>query len=319
MKFDKIILTVLLVLNLILVATVGYLTYVQDGLVASLNNKVDVLIMIQRGFIDENLAEFEDAMRTNLKTILGLNSKHNKLEKKVKDFKQEQESKDNKLNKEVNDFKQEQETLLKKIQKYQEVLKDRIEQRKKIALNNVKNIKEANVLIRNMTNFSSGSGTHIRINNDDYVLTVAHLIDESLETNNLVIITDIGTKVETEIVKYNKKLDLALLKVPRLKNTAYLELADKAPKEGSEVVVIGNPAGFLDVISNGIVAQLNNEGYYLITNKIYFGNSGGCMLYKGKIAGVMSCLYSYAHMGVAQNYGGVVLLENIKAFLGDLE
>ena len=52
----------------------------------------------------------------------------------------------------------------------------RLEETKKIDLDNVENIKEANFSICNFTAAINGSGTHIKIGENYYVLTGAHLL-----------------------------------------------------------------------------------------------------------------------------------------------
>lgn len=180
-------------------------------------------------------------------------------------------------------------------------------------MENTENIKRANLLILNMTKGCMGSGTHIRIKNQDYILSVAHLIDS--DEDILWASDDNDVRYNLEIVKYNKGTDLALFKITKAcSELPALELSDENPKEGSEVVVIGNPSGEIDIFTEGIIAKVDPL-YYTITNLIYYGNSGGALLYNGKIIGVASQLDCKMQPPVFVNYGKCVKIDVIKMFL----
>jgi S1-C subfamily serine protease len=201
-----------------------------------------------------------------------------------------------------------------------EDLKASIEERKPRDLENVDIIKQANLYIINVTQGYSGSGTHVKINDKSYILTCAHLYKE--EGDKLVAKDDNGFYHFTEVVKINEAMDLMLLKTGTLEEIPYLEISDIFPEEGSEVIVIGNPSGLINMITDGIISQIDKT-HYIITNKIYFGNSGGALIYKDKVIGVVSQIAAFSNITpfgvVAQNYGIVVKLEHIKTFLGDLK
>lgn len=299
-SIGQIILAALLICNLAVLGCVGYVVDGQLGFITMLENKIDILSIYQ----EELILELENMVLTVMDSIVNLDERGSKIDAEV-----------NILQNNIN----EQSDKLKELRKYQEQLEKRQKTKKDRDLNKVKAIKEANVLIKNLTKSVLGSGTHIKIDGENYVLTCAHLIIGSIEENVLTIVSDTGTWSKAEIVKYNKEKDLALLKVPQLKHTAYLEISDIAPKEGSEVIVIGNPSGLVDMITDGIVTKVDKKGYYLITNKIWFGNSGGSLLYKGKLIGVISQILGFSSVSpfgvAAQNYGKAVGLETIQTFL----
>lgn len=205
---------------------------------------------------------------------------------------------------------------LENVKKENEKLKKDITYYQGLDVKDIEKIKQANLYILNDTVGISGSGTHIKIKGKSYILTCAHLFEEVTDT--MYAIEDNGHWTGVKILAYNKKIDLALLTVDNLIQQSYLEIADKAPKEGSKVMVIGNPAGLLDVVTDGIVAK-RNDIHYLITNTTYFGNSGGALLYDGKIVGVMSQLVTYFNFPCFVNYGLSVNLEQIHEFLEGIE
>ena len=205
------------------------------------------------------------------------------------------------------------------LEKAIETLQKLIDEKKSIDLTKVNQIKEANLLIINATAGFMGSGTHIKLNNKSYILTCAHLLID--KEDKIVAQDDNGYYHFTEVVKVNEDMDLMLLETTTIDKLAYLEISDIFPAQGSEVLVIGNPSGLLNMITDGIISQIEKT-YYIITNKIYFGNSGGALIYRGKVVGVISQIATFSHFTlsgvVAQNYGIVVKLEHIKTFLGDL-
>jgi len=296
-SIGRIILTTLLTLNLIVLGCISYTCYEQRTFISMLENKIDILAQYQ----EELIEELEKIVLTTIKLQQLSKIKIDYLESVISDA----------LNLTT--------TAIKEFNKYFDKLEKKINSKKDIDLKKVAKIKEANVLIKNLAYGFMGSGTHIKINGESYVLTCAHLIEQKIEDNLLVIESDSGTQSKAEIVKYNKKKDLALLKVPQLKNTSYLEIATEAPKEGSEVIIVGNPNGIVDMITDGIITQVDKKGYYIVTNKIWFGNSGGSLLYKGKVVGVLIQFMGLSKVSpfgiIAQNYGRCVSLKEIKIFL----
>ena len=285
-KLSKIILVLLLVCNMVAISYGTYIGVAQTKFINLLENKIDILSQHN----DELIITLENTLLTVITSVIRLQHQNNKIEKEID-----------------------------KLYRIKKELENYIDSKKDINLKNVDAIKEANVLIRNLSAGCLGSGTHIKINKEDYVLTCAHLIDTELDENILVIISDSGTWSKATLVKYNKEKDLALLKTPQLKHNAYIEIADIAPKEGSEVIVVGNPSGIVDMITDGIITKINQKGYYMITNKVWFGNSGGSLQYKGKLVGVISKILGLSNIspfGIAtQNYGLAVSLKEIKIFL----
>lgn len=195
-----------------------------------------------------------------------------------------------------------------------------LDERKSIDLTEVNRIKEANLYIINATEGYSGSGTHVKINGESYILTCAHLLKG--DDDKIVAQDDNGFYHFTEIIKVNQAMDLMLLKTGTIEDIAYLEISDIFPEEGSEVTAIGNPSGLVNMITEGIIAQIDKSNY-IVTNKIYFGNSGGALIYRGKVVGVVSQIAAFTQITpwgvVAQNYGIVVKLEHILTFLKDVK
>jgi S1-C subfamily serine protease len=185
-----------------------------------------------------------------------------------------------------------------------------------IDLEDVNSIKEANVLIVNNTSGCSGSGTYVKIKDEYFILSCAHLIEK--QTDSLVGILDDGTLIRLEIMKFDKSKDLSLLKIKTsVRDLKYLEISTEFPQSGSSIIVIGNPDSMTDVITEGVIANVNPTNY-IITNLIYYGNSGGAVLYKGKLIGVVTKFSIFFSPPVFVNYGYAVSLTEIHDFLGDI-
>lgn len=175
-------------------------------------------------------------------------------------------------------------------------------------------IKEANLLIVNVTRGCLGAGTHIKIENKDYVLSVAHLVDT--KDDFIGAIDDHGNKYVLSVVKIDKNTDLALFRIMKAcPDLPYLEVAEVDVEAGTEVILIGNPDGECDIVSEGVIAKVDAD-HYTITNLCYFGNSGGPLIYQGKVIGVASQLSVKAeHPPVYVNYGLCVKTSVIRNFL----
>ena len=201
---------------------------------------------------------------------------------------------------------------IEKISKVIKRLRERLALSKLIKIENIEDIKKANLEIVNITEGIFGSGSYIKLKNKKYVLTCAHLVHKK---NNEMQVFINKKMFSLELIKIDNNNDLALFKIHKfIENFPYLEISKEYPTEGSEIVVIGNPDGLEDVITDGIIAK-ERKRHYVFTNKVYFGNSGGAVLYRGKIVGITSytqVLYDTHHF---VNYGVAVKLKVIKEFL----
>jgi len=150
-------------------------------------------------------------------------------------------------------------------------------------LENLDDCMRANVSVTNLTTGMEGSGSHIKIKGKSYILTCNHII--SHPSNNFEALENKETIARSlELVKADYRADLALFKIHDF-NCPYLEISNVEPSVGETVYAIGNPRIFLDVITSGIIS-LCEETEYVTTVNIFYGNSGGALLYKGKIVGV---------------------------------
>jgi len=137
-----------------------------------------------------------------------------------------------------------------------------------------------------------GSGTGIILTEDGFIVTSAHVIEDSRQTT--VILQD-GTRHVAALVGMDENTDIAVLKIDANGLTP-AEFGDSdLLSVGEEVCVIGNPLGQAHSMSNGIISALNRDISYggvtmrmIQTNAaINQGNSGGPLLnLYGQVVGI---------------------------------
>ena len=109
----------------------------------------------------------------------------------------------------------------------------------------------------------SGTGTGFVISKDGLIATCAHVIGES---RPIKVRFEDGKEYEvTEIFAWDRKLDLAILKI-EAKDLIELALAkEDTAKQGTKVIAMGNPQGLEFSVVSGIISGLREiEGSSLI-------------------------------------------------------
>jgi S1-C subfamily serine protease len=95
-----------------------------------------------------------------------------------------------------------------------------------------------------------------------------------------------------EVLDYDQRRDIAVLKIRAFKTLPSLALADREVEAGEEAVAIGNPQGLEHTVSTGVVSAFRQaEGYRLmqISVPISPGSSGGPLFsMDGKVIGITS-------------------------------
>jgi serine protease Do len=145
------------------------------------------------------------------------------------------------------------------------------------------------------------------ISEDGYILTNAHVVDGFDDVN--VRLADTKREFKAKVIGFDKRTDVALLKV-EAKGLPVAKLGDsKALQPGEWVAAIGSPFGFANTITAGIVSatqrSLPDEVYvpFIQTDvAVNPGNSGGPLLnLRGEVVGVNSMIYSGTggYMGVS--------------------
>lgn len=142
---------------------------------------------------------------------------------------------------------------------------------------------------------------------DDLVLTNAHVVEDN---NKLEVISENNTKYTVEgILAYNKKKDIAILKLNKNNGGKALKIKEKV-SVGDEVIAIGSPLGLKNTVSSGMLSGYfqDNIEVYQHTAPISSGSSGGALLNnKGKLIGI-----TYASINGGQNLNLAIPISEYK-------
>lgn len=152
-----------------------------------------------------------------------------------------------------------------------------------------------------------GTGSGFIINPEGYILTNEHVIRYA---DKITVTLKNGDTLEAKVMGSNPEIDLAMVKIDAKKPLPYAELGDSdALQIGEWVVAIGNPFGFQETVTAGIISALNRslkdpkeQGYLIQTDAaINPGNSGGPLVnLEGKVIGINEAIISNAQgMGFA--------------------
>ena len=178
---------------------------------------------------------------------------------------------------------------------------ENIDNNKNDLYNVVKNIVPSIVKINsesidnNAKTIKYGSG--IIISEDGFILTVAHIINNS---NNVNVILNNNESIKAKVVGMDKTIDVALLKIEKT-NLSYIKLNKNIKyKIIDKVISISNPYNLGISVSTGIISSLNMDvkGNYFTNNLIqtdinlYEGSSGGGLFNeKGELIGLINFVY----------------------------
>jgi len=146
-------------------------------------------------------------------------------------------------------------------------------------------------------NESLGSGVIIDAAKG-YVLTNHHVIENADDVQ--VTLAD-GRTVKAEFLGSDADTDIALIRIPADKLTA-IQLADSSQlRVGDFVVAIGNPFGFTQTVTSGIVSAVGRTGIrglgyqnFIQTDaSINPGNSGGALVdLQGRLVGINTASFN---------------------------
>lgn len=143
---------------------------------------------------------------------------------------------------------------------------------------------------------SLGSGVIMRA--DGYIVTNNHVISGASQIE--VLLAD-GRRLLANVVGTDPDSDLAVLKVP-LNNLPTMPTGNVMQSEvGDIVLAIGNPYGFGQTVTQGIISAKGRYGIDLTKFEDFIqtdaainpGNSGGALVdIKGRLLGINSLIYS---------------------------
>ena len=170
-----------------------------------------------------------------------------------------------------------------------------------------------------MVQNSLGSG--VVVTSEGHIITNNHVVDQVDEIE--VQLSDGRTK-KARLVGSDSVVDLAVLKVDEA-GLKPLKFGDSdAVQAGDFVVAIGNPFGFEETVTDGIISskgrpnRVDGFGDYLQTNAaINPGNSGGPLVnLRGEIIGINTAIISRS--GGSQGIGFAIPSNSVKVALESL-
>ena len=145
-----------------------------------------------------------------------------------------------------------------------------------------------------------GAGSGFIIRSDGYILTNEHVVRDA---QTLKVTLYGGKKYDGRVIGTDPQTDLAVVKIDA-KNLPAVEMGDSNNLEpGQWVVAIGNPYGFHDTVTAGIISALgrslddpNQSGNLIQTDAaINPGNSGGPLVdLGGKVIGINEAIIANA-------------------------
>jgi S1-C subfamily serine protease len=179
-------------------------------------------------------------------------------------------------------------------------------------VNAVKEVGEAvvHVQVRQSTNGSGrsrgkgeASGSGVIITPDGYTVTNSHVVENAAAIK--VSLAD-GSSYQANIIGQDKATDLALLRILSESNLPSANLGDSDRlRVGQIAIAIGNPYGFQNTVTAGIISalgrSLRSRTGRLIENVIQTdaalnpGNSGGPLVdSRGSVIGINTAIIQYA-------------------------
>ncbi|HMJ05678.1 MAG TPA: Do family serine endopeptidase [Chthoniobacterales bacterium] len=170
-----------------------------------------------------------------------------------------------------------------------------------------------------MVQNSLGSG--VIVSAEGHIITNNHVVDQ---VDEIEVQMHDGRNLKARVVGADAKVDLAVLKVddPGVKP---LKFADSdAVQAGDFVLAIGNPFGFEETVTDGIISskgrpnRVDGFGDFLQTNAaINPGNSGGPLInLRGEIVGINTAIISRS--GGSQGIGFAIPSNSVKNALESL-
>ena len=158
---------------------------------------------------------------------------------------------------------------------------------------------------------AEGQGTGIIVSNDGYIVTNSHVIGDSKTAYKYQIINNDGKKYTANVVGYDTRTDLAVLKI-KGKDLKPVHFVKKSHLQvGEDIIAVGNPGGldFQNSLTKGIVSAKDRTlddstvSYIQTDAAVNPGNSGGplCNLY-GEVIGITTAKINsatYEGMGFA--------------------
>jgi serine protease Do len=169
------------------------------------------------------------------------------------------------------------------------------------------------------------------IDDSGYMFTNFHALsideeDDSFELANNVLVKfpDQIDYLTADIIKYDKTLDIALIRCGTLTSRKYLKFSNKELSYGQKCYAIGNSnnqgigvmEGIISIPEINIIVNQETQSYIQANIDIYPGSSGGCLLNdEGGIIGMTSFRLKNSSNEPIYGYGYSVPFSRLQTFL----
>jgi len=165
-----------------------------------------------------------------------------------------------------------------------------------------------------------GKGSGFIVDAKGYILTNNHVVEGA---DKITVTMLDGRHFNAKLIGKDPTFDLAVIQIDA-KNLPVLKLGDSDRTQvGEWVVAIGNPLGFENTVTAGVVsgknrnlqaADVNFQGFMQTDAAINPGNSGGPLIdMRGEVVGINSAIVPYA-----QGMGFAVPVNMAKQIMNDL-
>jgi serine protease DegQ len=148
------------------------------------------------------------------------------------------------------------------------------------------------------TQRATNLGSGVIVSPAGYILTNHHVVEAADEIE--VALSD-GKKLLAKVVGNDPETDLAVLRVNADKLPAITFGNSEQLRVGDAVLAIGNPFGFGQTVTSGIVSAIGRSGLHINTFENFIqtdaainpGNSGGALVdVRGNLVGINTAIYS---------------------------
>src|SRR3989338_5856351 len=173
-----------------------------------------------------------------------------------------------------------------------------------------------------------GQGSGLIIDTKGHVLTNYHVV-EGFEEGTITVVTHDGRECEAKVVGLDSKTDIGILKIDN-ENLQPVEFGSSDDVHaGDWVIAIGNPFGYQQTVSAGIVSAVGRKGVIPFSRPFSYedfiqtdaainpGNSGGPLVnLRGEIIGINSAIAT--RTGGFQGVGFAISIEIANEVISDL-
>ncbi len=173
---------------------------------------------------------------------------------------------------------------------------------------------------QSMQEISLGSG--VIMHESGYIITNLHVIKNATEI--LILLFD-GRQANAKVVGIDQETDLAVLQIPLQQLVPVQAGSSEAMRVGDKVLAIGNPYGFGQTVTSGIVSAKGRYGLNLNTYENYIqtdaainvGSSGGALINtRGELIGINTA--NYTQSGGSQGIALATPIETIAKVITDI-